>query len=97
MENWSDDLNSLIDETTAFAKSVRVEPPLLRTIVERSRMPCVNWISSEREEIRQRVDQLQGASAALPERARELRRGRMEADAGVAASLRHLRAADIGR
>jgi hypothetical protein len=56
MENWSDDLiNSLIDETMAFAKSVRVEPPLPRTIVERNRMPSVNWMSSEREEIRQRV------------------------------------------
>jgi hypothetical protein len=54
-ENWRDDLNSLIDETMAFAKSVRVEPPLPRTIVELNRMPSVNWISSEREEIRHRV------------------------------------------
>jgi hypothetical protein len=55
MVNWKDDLNSLVDETMAFVKSVRVEPPLPRSIVEPNRMPSVNWMSSEREEIGQRV------------------------------------------
>jgi len=55
MENWRDDLNSLIDETMTFVKSVRVEPPLPLSIVEPNRMPSVNWMSSEREEITQRV------------------------------------------
>jgi hypothetical protein len=55
MINWKADLNSLVDETMAFVQSVRVEPPLPRTIVEPNRMPSVNWMSSEREEIGQRV------------------------------------------
>jgi len=46
MVNWNADLNSLVEETMAFAKSIRVEP---------NRMPLVNWMESEREEIRQRV------------------------------------------
>jgi hypothetical protein len=55
MTNWKADLDALIDETMAFVKSVRVEPPLPRSIVEPNRMPSVNWMSSEREEIMQRV------------------------------------------
>jgi ABC-type cobalamin/Fe3+-siderophores transport system ATPase subunit len=55
MENWRDDLNSLIDETMAFVESVRVELLSARSIVELSRMPSVNWMSSEREEIIRRV------------------------------------------
>jgi hypothetical protein len=55
MTNWKADLDALIDETMAFVKSVRVEPPLPRSIVEPNRMPSVNWMSSEREEIGQRV------------------------------------------
>jgi hypothetical protein len=55
MINWKADLNSLVDETMTLLKSVRVEPPLPRTIVEPNRMPSVNWMSSEREEIGQRV------------------------------------------
>jgi hypothetical protein len=34
-------------------------------------------------------------AAALPQRARGLRAGRMDADASLAASFRHLRTADI--
>jgi hypothetical protein len=55
MTNWKAELDSLVDETMAFVKSVRVEPALPRAIVEPNRMPSVNWMSSEREEIRQRV------------------------------------------
>jgi hypothetical protein len=55
MINWKADLDSLVNETMAFVQSVRVEPPLPRTIVEPNRMPSVNWMSSEREEIGQRV------------------------------------------
>jgi hypothetical protein len=55
MVNWKADLNSLIEETMAFAKSVRVEPSMPRTVVEPNRMPPVNWMESEREDIRQRV------------------------------------------
>ena len=55
MVNWKADLNSLIEETMAFAKSVRVEPSMPRTVVEPSRMPPVNGMESEREDIRQRV------------------------------------------
>jgi hypothetical protein len=55
MENWRDDLNSLIHETMTLVKGVRVEPPLPRTIVEPNRTPSVNWRLSEREEVGQRV------------------------------------------
>jgi hypothetical protein len=55
MFNWKADLDSLVEETMAFAKSVRVEPPMLRTIVEPNRVPLVNWRVSERDEIMQRV------------------------------------------
>jgi hypothetical protein len=55
MENWRDDLNSLVDETMTFVKSVR-EPPLPRTIVEPNRTPSVNWRLSEREEVEQRAN-----------------------------------------
>ena len=55
MVNWKADLNSLIEETMAFAKSVRVEPSMPRTVVEPNRMPPVSWMESEREDIRQRV------------------------------------------
>ena len=55
MTNWKADLDALIDETMAFAKRIHVAPPMPRTIVEPNRMPSVNWMSSEREEIGQRV------------------------------------------
>jgi hypothetical protein len=58
MTNWKADLDALIDETMAFVQSVRVEPPSPRTIVEPNgtpSVPSVNWMSSEREEIGQRV------------------------------------------
>jgi len=55
MTNWKADLDALIDETMAFAKHIHVSPPMPRTIVEPNRMPSVNWMSSEREEIGQRV------------------------------------------
>jgi hypothetical protein len=55
MTNWKADLDALIDETMAFAKRVHAETPMPRTIVEPNRMPSVNWMSSEREEIGRRV------------------------------------------
>ena len=44
-------LDTLVEETMTFAKSLRVEPTIPRTIVEPRRMPSVNWAESEREEI----------------------------------------------
>jgi hypothetical protein len=55
MTNWKADLDALVDETMAFAKRIHVAPPVPRTSVESNRMPSANWMSSEREEIRQRV------------------------------------------
>jgi hypothetical protein len=55
MANWKTDLAAFVEETTAFAKSLRVEPPPPRTIVEPDPIPAVTWMDSEREEIRQRV------------------------------------------
>ena len=55
MADWKTELNALVEETNAFVKSIRVQPPMPRTIVEPNRMPPVNRLESEREEIRQRV------------------------------------------
>ena len=55
MTNWKADLDALVEATTALTKSVRVEPPMPRTIVEPNRMPPANLNTSERDEIRQRV------------------------------------------
>ena len=52
---WKANLDTLVEETMAFAKSVRVEPTIPRTLVEPNRMPSVNWMDSEREEIGHRV------------------------------------------
>jgi hypothetical protein len=58
MTNWKADLDALVEATTALTKSVRVEPPMPRTIVEPNRMPPVNLNTSERDEIRQGVANL---------------------------------------
>jgi hypothetical protein len=39
----------------AFTKSIPVEPPMPRTIVEPNRMPAANLNNSEHDEIRQRL------------------------------------------
>ena len=57
MPNWKADLEALVEETMAFTKNIRVEPPMPRTVVEPNRMPPVN-LKSERDEIRQRVANL---------------------------------------
>jgi hypothetical protein len=54
MADWRTELDSLVKETMAFAKNLRVEPSMPRTIVEPNRIPLLG-IESEREEIRQRV------------------------------------------
>jgi hypothetical protein len=55
MANWKTDLAAFVEETTAFANSLRVEPPMPHTIIEPDPIPTVKWMDSEREEIRQRV------------------------------------------
>ena len=55
MTNWKADLDALVEATAALTKSVRVDPPMPRTVVEPNRMPPVNLNNSERDEIRQRV------------------------------------------
>ncbi len=55
MADWKTELEALVKETTAFAKSHGVEPPMPRTIAEPNRIPPLTGIESEREEIRQRV------------------------------------------
>ena len=52
MVDWKANLDALVEETMAFAESVRVERTMMpRTIVEPNRVPSVNWTGSEREEI----------------------------------------------
>ena len=55
MTDWKADLDALVQESIAFAKSVAIEPPIPGTLVEPNRMPPVNLNNSERQEIRQRV------------------------------------------
>jgi hypothetical protein len=55
MTNWQADLDALVQETMALTKSVRVEPPILRAVVEPNRMLALNLKNSERDQIRQRV------------------------------------------
>ena len=55
MLDWKANLDMLVEETMAFAKSVRVESPIPRTVVEPNRTPSLDWMKSEREEIAQRV------------------------------------------
>jgi len=64
MAGWKADLDALVQEAMALAKSIRVEPaapraiiepPVPRTIVEPSRLPSVSLPKSERDEIRERV------------------------------------------
>jgi hypothetical protein len=55
MVNWKAELDSLVEETMAFAERVRVEPPMPRAIVEPNRMALANWRVSERDEIGQRI------------------------------------------
>src|ERR1700682_5764831 len=55
MANWKTELDAFVKETMAFAKSLGAEPHMPLTIVEPNRMPPVNRVESEREEIRQRV------------------------------------------
>jgi hypothetical protein len=55
MTNWQADLDALVQETMALTKSVRVEPPIPRTVVDPKRLPAVNLTNSERDQIRQRV------------------------------------------
>jgi hypothetical protein len=59
MADWKSELDALVKETMAFAKSLRVEPPMPPTLVELNRVPPVKGIDSEREEIRQRVASFQ--------------------------------------
>ena len=55
MQDWKADLDRLVEETMAFAKSIHIEPTMPRTIVEPKRTPSLNWRKSEREEIEYRV------------------------------------------
>jgi hypothetical protein len=55
MTGWKADLDALVQESMALAKSIRVEPPMPRTAVESKPMPPVNLNNSERDEIQQRV------------------------------------------
>jgi hypothetical protein len=55
MTSWQADFDALVQETMALAKSVRVEPPIPRAVVEPNRMLALSLNSSERDQIRQRV------------------------------------------
>jgi hypothetical protein len=49
MTNWQADLDALVQETMALAKSLRVEPPIPRTVVELNRMLALNLNNSRRD------------------------------------------------
>jgi hypothetical protein len=54
MLNLKANLNTFIEETTAFVNRIRVEP-MPRTVMEPNREPSVDWALSEREEIARRI------------------------------------------
>ena len=43
MQDWKADLDRLVEETMAFAKSIHIEPTMPRTIVEPKRTPCCRF------------------------------------------------------
>jgi hypothetical protein len=51
MLDWKANLDMLVEETMPFAKSVRVEPRIPRTVLDSNRTPSVNWAETERDEI----------------------------------------------
>jgi hypothetical protein len=55
MMDWKADLERFVENTTTFAKSLRVQSPMPHSVVELGRMPLVNWTKSEREEIGYRI------------------------------------------
>jgi hypothetical protein len=55
MTGWKADLDALVQEAMALAKSIHVEAPMPRTVVEPKPMPPVDLNNSERDEIQQRV------------------------------------------
>ncbi|MCK1489188.1 hypothetical protein IVB14_01790 [Bradyrhizobium sp. 180] len=63
MHNWKKELEALVAETTAFAKSLEIdiERPrsLPREATEQDRLSAPDCGGSEREEIKKRVDRFQ--------------------------------------
>jgi len=55
MVNWKADLDALVEETMAFARRIRVQPSMPRTIVEPNRIPPIDWNKSERAGIQARL------------------------------------------
>jgi hypothetical protein len=55
MADWKTELDALVRETMAVTKTLEAGPPAQRTIAEQNRIPPLNGIKSEREEIRERV------------------------------------------
>jgi hypothetical protein len=54
MVNWNADLDTLVEETMAFAKTIHDQPSMPRAIVE-PRIPPIDWNKSEREGIQVRL------------------------------------------
>ncbi|SHH05273.1 hypothetical protein [Bradyrhizobium erythrophlei] len=65
MLNLKADLDTFIEETTAFANSIRVEPMIPRTVMEPNRKPSADWVQSEREEIARRIANLRAHQQRL--------------------------------
>lgn len=55
MSNWKADLDALVEETMAFTKSITIQPPMPRAVIEPNRILLMNLNKSERDEIQQRV------------------------------------------
>ncbi len=60
MHDWKSELDALVAETTAFAKSLKVEiegpRSLPKEAIERSGLSAPDYGGSEREEIKKRVE-----------------------------------------
>jgi hypothetical protein len=56
MLEWKENLDALVEETMAFAESVRAERAMkLQRIVEPKRLPSVDCRGSERDDIAHRI------------------------------------------
>lgn len=60
MHDWKSELDSLVAETTAFARSLKVdERPKPKEVVEQGTPSVPDYGGSERDEIRKRVESFQ--------------------------------------
>ena len=87
MTDWKTDLDALVGETMAFARTIRRQQPPATDLVERPRLQPMNWGGPQREEVRQRVANFKAHQAASDKGAGRLRRVHTEKNVGPEALI----------